>query len=196
MTPTVVLVVSTFLASAVEMVEALTIVFALGVTRGWRSATIGVARGVRARSRSSSLPSVPRSPRSRSRRCGSSSARCCWCSACSGSARRSCVPRVSGRSTTRTRSSPARSSDHATRRIARRAARLVRLHALLQGRAPRGTRGGVHRRDLREHGGPHRVGGRRRRAPRWSSSPPSAPSFTGPSVGSRRTRSSSPSGSC
>ena len=43
MTPTVVLVVSAFLASAVEMVEALTIVLALGVTRGWRSVTIGVA---------------------------------------------------------------------------------------------------------------------------------------------------------
>src|ERR1700738_5265403 len=34
---------SAFLASAVEMVEALTIVLALGVTRGWRSVTIGVA---------------------------------------------------------------------------------------------------------------------------------------------------------
>jgi uncharacterized membrane protein len=42
-TPTVVLVVSVFLASTVEMVEALTIVLALGVTRGWRSVTIGVA---------------------------------------------------------------------------------------------------------------------------------------------------------
>jgi uncharacterized membrane protein len=42
-TPTVVLVLSAFLASAVEMVEALTIVLALGVTRGWRSVTIGVA---------------------------------------------------------------------------------------------------------------------------------------------------------
>jgi uncharacterized membrane protein len=42
-TPTVVLVISTFLASAVEMVEALTIVLALGVTRGWRSVSIGVA---------------------------------------------------------------------------------------------------------------------------------------------------------
>ncbi len=42
MTPTVVLVVSAFLASAVEMVEALTIVLALGVTRGWRSVIIGV----------------------------------------------------------------------------------------------------------------------------------------------------------
>ena len=36
------LVVASFLASAVEMVEALTIVLAVGVTRGWRSANIGV----------------------------------------------------------------------------------------------------------------------------------------------------------
>jgi uncharacterized membrane protein len=35
------LVVSTFLASSVEMVEALTIVLAVGLTRGWRSALIG-----------------------------------------------------------------------------------------------------------------------------------------------------------
>jgi uncharacterized membrane protein len=33
---------STFLASAVEMVEALTIVLAVGVTRGWRSTLVGV----------------------------------------------------------------------------------------------------------------------------------------------------------
>ncbi len=44
-TPTdaTVLVVAVFLASAVEMVEALTIVLAVGVTRGWRSALEGVA---------------------------------------------------------------------------------------------------------------------------------------------------------
>jgi uncharacterized membrane protein len=36
------LVISSFLASAVEGVEALTIVLAVGVTRGWRSALIGV----------------------------------------------------------------------------------------------------------------------------------------------------------
>ena len=36
------LVVSTFLASAVEFVEALTIVLAMGLTRGWRSALWGV----------------------------------------------------------------------------------------------------------------------------------------------------------
>ena len=39
----VVLVVAVFFASAVEMVEALTIVLAVGVTRGWKSAIEGVA---------------------------------------------------------------------------------------------------------------------------------------------------------
>ena len=39
----VLLVVAAFLASAVEMVEALTIVLAVGVTRGWRSAGWGVS---------------------------------------------------------------------------------------------------------------------------------------------------------
>ena len=37
------LVLAAFLASAVEMVEALTIVLAVGVTRGWRSAQLGIA---------------------------------------------------------------------------------------------------------------------------------------------------------
>jgi uncharacterized membrane protein len=37
------LVVSAFLASAVEMVEALTIVVAMGIARGWRSSLLGVA---------------------------------------------------------------------------------------------------------------------------------------------------------
>jgi len=40
------LVVSTFLASAVEFVEAFTIVLAMGLTRGWRSALWGVAAAV------------------------------------------------------------------------------------------------------------------------------------------------------
>src|SRR5438270_2218520 len=42
----VLLVAAAFLASAVEMVEALTIVLAVGVTRGWRSAGWGVALAV------------------------------------------------------------------------------------------------------------------------------------------------------
>src|SRR5436190_1590832 len=37
---------SAFLASAVEMVEALTIVLAVGVTRGWRSTLVGVGAAV------------------------------------------------------------------------------------------------------------------------------------------------------
>ena len=41
-TSSVFLIVASFLASAVEMVEALTIVLAAGVTRGWRSSLIGV----------------------------------------------------------------------------------------------------------------------------------------------------------
>ncbi len=43
MTTALSLVLATFLASAVEAVEAFTIVLAVGVTRGWRSTMIGVA---------------------------------------------------------------------------------------------------------------------------------------------------------
>jgi uncharacterized membrane protein len=43
MTDTIFLVLGSFLASAVEMVEALTIVLGVGVVRGWRSTLIGVA---------------------------------------------------------------------------------------------------------------------------------------------------------
>ena len=42
------LMVSVFLASAVEFVEALTIVLAMGMTRGWRSALAGVAAAIAA----------------------------------------------------------------------------------------------------------------------------------------------------
>jgi uncharacterized membrane protein len=42
----ILLVVAVFLASAVEMVEAATIVVAVGVTRGWRGALIGVGAGL------------------------------------------------------------------------------------------------------------------------------------------------------
>ena len=48
MTHSVFLFLSTFLASSVEMVEALTIVLAVGVTRGWRSTLIGVGAAVAA----------------------------------------------------------------------------------------------------------------------------------------------------
>ena len=42
------LVLAAFLASAVETVEALTIVLAVGVTRGWRSTTAGIAAALAA----------------------------------------------------------------------------------------------------------------------------------------------------
>ena len=45
-TSAVFLVLSTFFASAVEVVETLTIVLAIGVTRGWRATLIGVAAAV------------------------------------------------------------------------------------------------------------------------------------------------------
>jgi uncharacterized membrane protein len=45
---TFLLVVTSFLASAVEMVEALTIVLAVGLTRGWRTALIGVGAALAA----------------------------------------------------------------------------------------------------------------------------------------------------
>ena len=46
MTAGVFLVLSAFLASAVEMVEALTIVLASGIARGWRSSLVGMAAAV------------------------------------------------------------------------------------------------------------------------------------------------------
>lgn len=48
MTHEILLVAASFLACAVEMVEALTIVLAVGVTRGWRSAIIGTVSALAA----------------------------------------------------------------------------------------------------------------------------------------------------
>ena len=82
---------SVFLACTVEAVEALTIVLAVGSTRSWSSAMGGVGAAMLALAvivaalgpAITSLPidvlSVP-------------SAACCWSSACSGCARRSCAP--------------------------------------------------------------------------------------------------------
>ena len=47
-TGTVALLSSSFLASAVETVEALTIVLAIGVTRGWRSTVLGIGAALAA----------------------------------------------------------------------------------------------------------------------------------------------------
>ena len=64
MTPDVFLFLSAFLASAVEMVEALTIVLAVGVTRGWRSALVGVGAALLALAALVGLlgPSIARAP--------------------------------------------------------------------------------------------------------------------------------------
>ena len=48
MTHDLIIVLASFLACAVEMVEALTIVLAVGVTRGWRSTLIGTHGAARA----------------------------------------------------------------------------------------------------------------------------------------------------
>jgi uncharacterized membrane protein len=63
-TPDVFLFLSAFLASAVEMVEALTIVLAVGVTRGWRSALVGVGAALLALTALVGLlgPSISRVP--------------------------------------------------------------------------------------------------------------------------------------
>jgi uncharacterized membrane protein len=63
-TQSVFLFLAAFLASAVEMVEALTIVLAVGVTRGWRSTLIGVgsallALGVLVAALGPSISSIP-----------------------------------------------------------------------------------------------------------------------------------------
>ena len=52
-TGTLLLVLGAFLASAVEMVEALTIVLGVGIVRGWRAPLIGVGAALAARRRSS-----------------------------------------------------------------------------------------------------------------------------------------------
>ena len=91
MTPTVLVVVGAFLASTVEMVEALTIVLAVGITRGWRSTLLGAAAAV------ATLAVLvaalgPALTESRSPRCGSWWVRSCSSSGSSGCARRSCAP--------------------------------------------------------------------------------------------------------
>ena len=81
---------ASFLASAVEFVEALTIVLALGVTRGWRSSLWGAARAFAVLALSIAVASARRSPGTcRATGCSSRSACSCSRSGCSGCARRS-----------------------------------------------------------------------------------------------------------
>ena len=71
------LVVSVFFASAVEFVEALTIVLAMGVTRGWRSALAGTLAALAALAVVAALAGYALADGFRSRSCNSSSGRCC-----------------------------------------------------------------------------------------------------------------------
>ena len=163
-----------FLASAVEMVEALTIVLAVGITRGWRSAALG--RGGRAalRSCSSSASSDPRSPRSPSTRSASSSGTVLlifglqWL--------RKAILRAGGLKALHDEDAIFR-AEVATLEQRRRIviARLVLVHRVVQRRVPRRARGRVHRRDLRRHAGKRRPrrDRRGRRARRGARSPAS-----------------------
>ena len=113
----VILFLATFLASAVEAVEALTIVLAVGVVRGWRSTLIGVGAAtlVLAAVVAALGPALQHIP------IGRSSLRrrraCCSPSACSGCARRSSVRAASSRCTTRPRRSRASARRPARQRL-------------------------------------------------------------------------------
>ena len=89
-TSTILIVAGAFLACAVEMVEALTIVLGVGVVRGWRSTLIGAgAAGGRARTPSWAEPRPGARLDPDRHAPGSSSEHCCSRSVCSGCARRS-----------------------------------------------------------------------------------------------------------
>jgi hypothetical protein len=87
------LMLATFPASGVEMIEALTIVLAVGVTWGWRSTLVGAAAATAVLALIVALlgPAVTRMPIGAS---VSSSELCGCCSACSGS--RKAILRSSG----------------------------------------------------------------------------------------------------
>ena len=138
--------VAAFLASAVEMVEALTIVLAVGVVRGWRSPLVGV--GARrlvlavvvggARAGADADPDQRAAARGRR-----AAARLRPAVAAQGDPARERLQGAARRG--RDLRAGARRGPSSRARRARRP-RLVRVHALLQGRAPGGARGRVHRR--------------------------------------------------
>ena len=80
-----------FIACAVEMVEALTIVLAVGTTRGWRSPLIGAGTAAIALVVIIAILG-PALTRVRSMHCALSWVGFCLPSGCSGCARRSCAP--------------------------------------------------------------------------------------------------------
>ena len=160
------LVLSAFLASGVEMVEALTIVLAAGLARGWRSslAGLGAATLVLAVVVAALGPALTAIPLNALRLVVGALLLVFglqWL--------RKAILRASGYKALHDEDAIfARELAEARGRGARRARRrrLVRVHALLQGRAARGARGRVHRAHLRQRAGldPARGGRRRGRA--------------------------------
>ena len=182
-----VLVAAVFLASAVEMVEALTIVARRRSHRRVAFGNPGIGRGARGprrprgglRSRPSSHVPLDRSAPHGGRGAHSSSA-------CSGCERRFCAPSGSRPNTTRTRSTKRRSADSKT--VASTQERPRGLRHRLQGRLPRRPRGrhhGAHARNVRAAS---RARVARRRWRRWSWSEPSASSLRDKLLPSARER--------
>ena len=147
------LVAATFLASGVEAVEALTIVLAVGITRGWRSTLIGVRRRASCWpwwSRRSG-PAVDGNPDRRAagrRRRAAAGLRAAVAVQGHPAGERPQGPARRGRDLPR---SEARGGPGSGRRA--RAGSTGTRSRSLQGRAARGPRGRVHRRHVRRQRG-------------------------------------------
>ena len=184
MTPDVFLFLSAFLASAVEMVEALTIVLAVGVTRGWRSALIGVGAAL-ARARGARRPRSAR----RSRSVPIDALRVVvgalllvfglqWL--------RKAILRASGYKALHDEDAIFAEELAEARGAARRRAAGVDwycVHGRVQGRLPRGPRGRLHRAHLRRE---------RSAASRWPPRPPRRRCSSSSVVGVARARAAQP----
>ena len=162
-TSAIILVLAAFLASAVEMVEALTIVLAVGVTRGWRSALIGVATATVALAVVVAAlgPALTLIPIKALRLVVGALLLIFglqWL--------RKAILRASGYKALHDEDAIFRKELAEARQagtVVRAGTGLVRLHPLLQGRLPRRAGGRVHRPDLRQHAReqhPARGGGR------------------------------------
>ena len=169
-TSSILIVLGAFLASAVEMVEALTIVLAVGIVRGWRSTLIGVGAAARRPGRARRRARPGAEPCADRRAAAVVGALLLvfglqWL--------RKAILRSSGYKALHDEDEAFRRGARAGRERRRRAAsgaRLVRVHGRVQGRPARGARGRLHRDRLRQRPGAARA--RRRSAPRrpWSSS--------------------------
>ena len=147
---TFIVILGSFAASAVEMVEALTIVLAVGVTRGWRSTALGVRRRARRSDRGRRLvrsrpDADPHRRAARRRRLAAPRLRAAMAAQGDPARRRSHGPARRARDL-RTRG---RRGSAATRGRRRRHDWYA-FTAGLQGRLPRGPGGRVHRGHARQ----------------------------------------------